>query len=224
MPTSDEDEWQIGGLRLPPSAIRIGGRRYPTPAILGDEGMKRTPFFLLALLLSAPVSADTGFQLAAAGARTPDDPNVSGFRLSLLYGENEKMGGLDLGLLSLSSSRNRSGAAIIAGISRTKGRSSGLNSALIITHEGEATGVNASFINIVKTLKSGLNIGFLNITEGFSSADLSGLGISDRSNVQVGFVNVTRKIEKFQFGFLNIAENGFLPVFPIVNFPKSSSP
>ena len=133
------------------------------------------------------------------------------------------MSGFDLGILSLSSSTNRSGLALILGISRTKGRSSGLNTGLVITHEGEASGVNASFVNFVKTLKSGINIGFLNITEGFSALDLSGIGVSDRSNVQLGFVNVTKRIENFQFGFLNIAENGFLPVFPIFNFPKSSS-
>ncbi len=186
--------------------------------------MKRTAFCLLVIFLAAPASAETGFQLAAGNARVPDDPNVSGFRLSILHGENEKMSGFDLGLLSLSTSKNRTGLAVILGISRTTGTSSGLNSALVITHEGEARGVNASFVNFVKTLKSGINVGFLNITEGFSSIDFGGIAVSDRSNVQVGFINVTKKIENFQFGFLNIAENGFLPVFPIFNFPKSSSP
>ncbi len=185
--------------------------------------MKRAVLILLMNCLAAPVSAETGFQLAAGNARVPDDPNVNGFRLSFFHGENEHMSGFDFGLLSLSSSKNRSGLAMILGVSRTTGTSSGLNSGFVIVHEGEARGVNASFVNFVKTLKSGINIGFLNITEGFSSIDLSGIGVSDRSNVQVGFVNVTKKIENFQFGFLNIAENGFLPVFPIFNFPKKSS-
>ena len=70
--------------------------------------MRKTAFCVLALFLAASASAETGYQLAAGGARTPDDPNVSGFRLSFLYGENEKMSGFDFGLLSLSSSRNSS--------------------------------------------------------------------------------------------------------------------
>ncbi|MBW2419270.1 MAG: phaC PHA synthase, partial [Deltaproteobacteria bacterium] len=77
-----------------------------------------------------------------------------------------------------------------------------------------------AFINRVETIKSGANLGFINITNGYSSVDISGIGISNSSKAQLGFVNVTKKIEKFQFGFINIAENGFLPVFPIVNFPK----
>jgi hypothetical protein len=38
--------------------------------------------------------------------------------------------------------------------------------------------------------------------------------------VQVGFINVTNRIDGFQFGFINIADNGFFPVFPIFNFPS----
>ena len=38
---------------------------------------------------------------------------------------------------------------------------------------------------------------------------------------RLGFVNVTRKIENVQIGFLNFAENGFLPVFPFFNLPKN---
>ena len=50
--------------------------------------------------------------------------------------------------------------------------------------------------------------------------DIGGLNVSDRSTVQLGFVNVTDEIKGFQFGFVNIASNGFLPFFPIFNFPK----
>jgi hypothetical protein len=120
----------------------------------------------------------------------------------------------------VSETKNRSGLGIIFGVSKTTGKSSGCNAGLIVSHTGEASGLNAAFINRIKTITSGANIGFVNITDGFSSADISGIGISNRSNVQFGFVNITKKIEKFQFGFLNIAENGFLPVFPIFNFPK----
>ncbi len=183
--------------------------------------MKRVVLVLLLVAgWVAPAPAETGFQFAAGTTRVPDDPHVDGFRISFFHGENERMNGFDFGILSLSSTRDRSGLATIFGVSRTTGTSSGLNAAFMIVHEGEASGVNAGFLNFVKTLKSGLNLGFINVTEGFSSMDLSGIGVSDRSNVQVGFINVTKKIENFQFGFVNIAENGFLPVFPIFNVPK----
>ena len=44
-------------------------------------------------------------------------------------------------------------------------------------------------------------------------------------SVQLGFINITNEIKGFQFGFVNIAKNGFLPIFPIFNFavPEDSS-
>ena len=45
--------------------------------------------------------------------------------------------------------------------------------------------------------------------------------VSDSSTVQLGFVNVTQRIKGVQIGFLNVASNGFLPVFPFFNFPKN---
>jgi hypothetical protein len=64
-------------------------------------------------------------------------------------------------------------------------------------------------------------VGFVNIADGATMVDVGGLNVSNRSTAQVGFINVTKQITGFQFGFLNIAENGFLPVFPIFNFPKN---
>ena len=191
---------------------------------MGGTKMKRVILSVLCLFLLAafatPAFAVVGFQFAAPNLRAPDDPNVSGFRISFLHGKNVEMGGFDFGLISLSESKNRSGFAMIFGVSKTTGKSSGCNAGLITSSYGPSTGLNAGFINRVQTITSGANLGFVNITEGFSSVDISGVGISDSSKVQLGFVNITKKIESFQFGFLNIAENGFLPVFPIVNFPK----
>jgi hypothetical protein len=95
----------------------------------------------------------------------------------------------------------------------------------LITHlyglsAGRDTGLNAAFVNVVKTMDNGANVAFLNITQGLSNLDLGGLSISEQSHAQLGFINVTKEIRDFQFGLLNFAENGFFPVFPIVNFPK----
>ncbi len=182
--------------------------------------MKRVIVCVLVLFFAAPAFAEAPFQFAAPGLRAPDDPAVGGMRLSFLYGENDKMSGLDFGLVSVSESKERSGLALILGVSKTTGKSSGCNAGLIVTNTGASTGLNAAFINRVNAITSGANLGFVNITDGFSAVDIGGLSVSQRSDVQLGFLNVTQKIEKFQFGFLNIAENGFLPVFPVVNFPK----
>ena len=67
-----------------------------------------------------------------------------------------------------------------------------------------------------------MNIGFVQIADVESLLDIGGLNVSERSAVQLGFINVTDELKGFQFGFLNIASNGFLPFFPIFNFPKRS--
>ncbi|HJO93211.1 MAG TPA: hypothetical protein QF753_07415 [Victivallales bacterium] len=38
---------------------------------------------------------------------------------------------------------------------------------------------------------------------------------------QVGIVNNAKKSDAIQIGLINIMENGFLPVFPFFNYPKS---
>jgi hypothetical protein len=183
--------------------------------------MQRLAFSLsLLCLLATPALGETPFQFSAAGAQTPSDPNVNGFRIALFYGKNESVSGFDLGIASLSNSRNSSGFSMIWGLGKVTGRSSGLASGFVNLHSGEDSGANAAFINGVKTMKSGVNIGFVNVTEGFSDVDISGIGISKRSNVQLGFVNITQKIESVQIGFLNFAENGIFPVFPFFNIPK----
>jgi hypothetical protein len=187
----------------------------------GEVTMKRLALALSFLcLLATPALAQTSFQFSAAGAQAPSDPIVDGFRIALFYGKNESVSGFDLGIASLSESRNSSGFSMIWGLGKVTGRSSGLASGFVNLHTGEDSGVNAAFINSVKSMQNGVNIGFVNVTDGFSNVDISGIGISKRSNVQLGFVNVTQKIESVQIGFLNFAENGIFPVFPFFNIPK----
>ncbi len=184
--------------------------------------MKSFVLCLFSLFFFAvPALAETSFQFTAPGLRSPDDPNVNGFRFSLLHGKAKSVSGFDLGLASISESTNTSGFAAILGVAMVTGKSSGFSGALLNINSGESTGVNGAFVNSVKTVKKGgVNIGFLNITEGFSATDISGLAISNESNVQVGFVNVTKKINKLQIGIMNVADNGFFPVFPFFNYPK----
>jgi hypothetical protein len=183
--------------------------------------MRRLAFFLSVLcLLATPAAGETSFQFAAAGAQSPANPDVNGFRLVFLYGKNQSVSGFDLGIASLSEATNTSGFSMIWGMGKVSGQSSGLASSFVNIHSGEDTSVNAAFINSVKTLKSGVNIGFINVTDGYSNVDVSGMGISKKSKVQLGFVNITSEIESLQIGFLNFAENGIFPVLPFFNIPK----
>jgi hypothetical protein len=177
-------------------------------------------FFLLVYANLA--SAETTFQFAAPNLQSPKDPNVNGVRFSILHGKNQSVRGLDLGLLSLSETSNLSGLSLVLGMGKVTGdMSGGAAISLVNVHTGSDTGLNAAFINRINAAESAVNVGFVNIADGTTMVDVGGLNVSSRSSAQLGFINVTKEITGFQFGFVNIAENGFLPVFPIFNFPKN---
>ena len=183
--------------------------------------MKRMILCFFLLVFASTASAETPFQFSAPNFQSPTDPDVNGIRFSILHGKNQSIRGLDFGLLSLSETASLSGVALVLGMSKVTGdMSGGAAISLVNVHTGTDSGVNAAFINRINTGESVVNIGFVNISDGTTMADVGGLNVSDRSTIQLGFINVTREIKSFQFGFVNIAENGFLPWFPIFNFPK----
>lgn len=183
--------------------------------------MKRAILVLAALLYAKMALAEAAFQFTAPNVRVPDDPAVNGMRISLFHGESSSVRGFDLGLLSLSEASEISGVSLVAGVSKvTGGMSGGAAISLINFHTGRDSGLNAAFINKLNDTEHAFNVSFLNIADGTTQVDLGGLNMSARSTAQIGFVNITKNLRSFQFGFLNIAENGFLPVCPVINFPK----
>jgi hypothetical protein len=187
--------------------------------------MKRslTVTFTLALVFFANQAyADVAFQFAAPNLRVPESSVVNGVRFSIIHGENQGQHGLDLGLLSMSETSSFSGLGLIFGISRVRREmSSGAAFSFVNWHSGRDSGMNGAFINILNNTENAFNLGFVTVAEGGTAVDLGGFNMSRSSTVQIGFINVTDRIKSFQFGFLNMAKNGFLPVFPIVNFPRN---
>jgi hypothetical protein len=172
-----------------------------------------------ALAEPAALMAAAGAQFGAPGIRAPSDPDVDGFRFSILYGDNENMSGLDLGFVAMSESRTLSGVALVLGFHKLRGdMDGGAAFSFANFHGGSDSGLNAAFINKVNNAPDGVDFGFVNLADGHTMLDIGGLNLSDSSTAQLGFINITKKIEGFQLGFINIAQNGFLPVFPFFNF------
>ncbi len=183
--------------------------------------MKRVILSLCLALFSSVASADTPFQLGLPNLNVPSDPQVNGMRLSFLWGKNSSTHGLDVGLLSMSETSNFSGLALVGGVSRVTGNmDSGVAFSLVNFHSGNDSGVNGAFINLLNDAENAFSTGFVTIASGTPLVDLGGVNVSNASTAQIGFINVTKRIKSFQFGFINMAENGFLPVFPVFNFPK----
>ena len=176
------------------------------------------------LFAAGTAAAEPAMGQIAVVARAPDNANVDGVRLSILYGQNSSMSGLDLGFFSLSESEKMSGAAFVFGIHRlTGGMDGGAAFSLVNLHAGNDTGFNAAFVNMVDSAENALDLGFVNIASGTTMVDIAALNLSDESTAQLGFVNVTKHLTGFQLGFINVADNGFLKVFPFFNFPKSGN-
>src|SRR5262245_17951472 len=172
--------------------------------------MKRLVFALVPLFVAGAALADTGFQFAVPNYNIPRDPNVKGVRISLLHGENQSTRGVDFGILSLSETSRASGVAFIGGVHSVKqAMSSGVAFSLVNYHTGSDSGMNGGFVNILNDTRGAFNLGFVTYAEGTTLVDLGGVNISRSSAVQVGFINVTDRLKSFQFGFLNMADNGF---------------
>ena len=176
----------------------------------------------MAILLASPVTADTANQFVFAGIRTPDDDNVTNFRFSLLFASANDVSGFDLGFVSVAESNNFNGFGPLFAIANVQGNSQGCLCSFANFVGGNSNGVSAGIINVTQKNAEGTNLGFLNVTSGSSNVDVSALAISKDSKIQLGLVNVTEEIKSVQIGLLNFAKNGFFPVFPLFNFPKSN--
>ncbi|MCP5057913.1 MAG: phaC PHA synthase [bacterium] len=173
----------------------------------------------VAIGLAAGASAETPFQFSAPGLRAPDDPHVNGVRFAVITAKNRSVRGIDLGLISSSKTGDLTGLRWVLGVGHLSGDLRGCAASVVNLHRGRDRGLNAAFFNRVHTMANGANVGVLNLVDDFSMVDVGGLNLSERSKVQIGVINMTTRIEGVQLGFLNFADNGFLPIFPFFNFP-----
>jgi hypothetical protein len=116
------------------------------------------------------------------------DQSITGLRVSLLYGKNVDMTGLDWGL-----------------VTETSGKFEGVQLGFVGVVDGNATGIQYNLVSLTGGSFTGLQLGWYN-----SAGHTSGL--------QFGLINTTGTIKGLQIGILNfIRQGGFLPFFPIVN-------
>jgi hypothetical protein len=120
----------------------------------------------------------------------PERYSISGIRLSLIYGKNASVTGLDWGLVNHT----------------TTGVTTGLQVGLVGLADADFVGWQDNAINVVKGNFQGLQWGLVN-----SANHARGL--------QLGFVNYARTLNGLQIGLINIIkQGGQFPVFPIVNW------
>jgi hypothetical protein len=119
-----------------------------------------------------------------------EDNGIAGVRLSLLYGRNTYVTGLDWGLVSHS----------------TSGRSKGVQFGLVGLVDADFVGFQSTAVNITNGDFEGFQWGIVNYA-GYANG------------FQLGLVNYAVRMKGLQVGLVNIIkQGGQFPVFPIVNW------
>jgi hypothetical protein len=169
----------------------------------------------------------------------PDDWNVYGLRMNVFYGKNQDVYGLDMGILA-NRAKNLTGIQIAGFGNKAFESLRGIQFAGIGNNcpNADIYGIQMGFGNRAKnltgiqfgagsealTLSRGIQIGGLytktdemkGVQTGFFNIIEKGLGF------QFGVFNIATKISGLQIGLINIIQNGFIPVFPIINFSMSN--
>jgi hypothetical protein len=120
----------------------------------------------------------------------PENTTIAGIRISLIYGRNASVSGVDWGLVNHT----------------TTGTSQGWQWGLVGINEASFVGLQSNFVNVNREHVEGVQWGFYN-----HAGYINGL--------QLGFVNHASSMKGLQIGLVNIIEKGGqFPVFPIVNW------
>ena len=159
--------------------------------------MRGLPTALVAstmLLFSASALAENAFSAGVFDPVqiVPSSEGIEGARLSLFYGNNTSLKGFDF---------------VLIGVNRLQSDMKGAQLGLVNWAEsGEQVGAQLGLVSLGSTFK-GAQMGWA-----FNySKEVTGL--------QFGVVNYAERLNKgLQLGLVNIAKNGFLPVFVIFNF------
>ena len=149
---------------------------------------------LVAVIAAVPAAAAekaVNLSLVTPISIAKETDSVTAFRFSLLYGKNTSVEVLDLGLVNHT----------------TSGISKGLQWGAVNIAEADFKGLQLGwFVNYNEGSFEGVQWGMVNHT-------------NNGDGLQLGFVNYAKKMHGLQIGLINIiSQDGFLPVFPIVNW------
>ncbi len=151
-----------------------------------------TLFFISIFSISAPAEEPKPIQLSIFNPIQlySEDTDIKGVRLSLLYGKNKSVTGLDLGFVN----------------HNTSGLSKGFQHGFVGIVEEDFVGFQNNFINSTKGNFEGFQWGLVNHAH-------------NMNGFQLGLVNYAGTMKGLQIGLVNvIKQNGQFPVFPIVNW------
>jgi hypothetical protein len=134
-----------------------------------------------------------------------EDLGITILRVSLLYGKNAYVKGLDVGLVNHT----------------TSGTTKGWQLGLVGYNEGEFVGWQDNYVNVTEAQFLGLQSGIFNSAGGGEGVQLGVVNVSGArfAGLQFSFVNVADDLYGIQIGLVNIIKSKeSLPFLPIVNW------
>ncbi len=146
--------------------------------------------FTLSITISAEEAKPIQLSLFNPIQLVSEGEAVRGIRLSLLYGKNTSVTGLDWGLVTHT----------------TSGLSKGVQLGFVNMNEANFVGFQHGFVNSVKGNCEGFQWGFVNHAQ-------------NMNGFQLGIINHAGTMKGLQIGLINvIKQNGQFPIFPIINW------
>lgn len=150
----------------------------------------------------------------------PPETGITGVRLSLLYGRNAAMTGLDVGLTTHTT--GDAAAFQWGAVHVMEGDFTGWQQGLINYDQGAFTGLGEGLVNYAVGEVKGIQFGGVNVAgsafEGLQAGVYNQAATS--RGLQIGIVNYTARAGSvFQLGLVNIiSSKERLPVLPVVNW------
>jgi len=125
--------------------------------------------------------------------------SVKGFRFNLLYGVNDNMTGVDIGLVNRTTGRL---AAFQIGFVGMTGELRGWQLNLVNISNGATAGLQGpdAVYNSAVTMTGGVQIGLVNRAESFSGLQLGLINVTDTlDGLQIALLNVVGSREKWKY-------------------------
>ena len=168
--------------------------------------MKKVLLAIAVLLSVSAFAFDTiPFQLGLWAPRVqmvPDDINVAGLKLNLVYGGNKNITGIDIGFAS--TGENVSALQLNLILNQANEQFSGVQLALVNQSECSEW-LSLGVMNVTADRARGIQFGVIN-----SAREMRG--------VQLGLVNYSEIMTGVQLGLANIIRESPVIFFPFINF------
>ncbi len=189
--------------------------------------------FFLDLILNAQ-NANAAVSPVSIGLVPPiqfpsNEYAITGARISLLWGHQRNVYGLDLGLIGNITDQDFTGLGVSGLFNITHGTTTalGLQAALGANYNTNKTtviGLQAALganVNTAESTINGLQLALVNLSE-HSTINGFQLGLYNKAQtvhgVQIGVINVVNNLHGLQIGVLNFNSTGMFAVSPILNF------